>query len=182
MTNRETLAGALSRLAWGNVLLLLDFKLGNLDILPNWLGILLITGALPVLEREQPSVGLLRPLGTLLALWEGLTWIIHLFGGAVNLPLLTILAGVISLYFHFQLLTDLAAIAGEVQCPQAGSLLRLRTVRTVLLAVLTLPLNWERVPALTVILLVVLLIVAIWIARTLFGMKRSLLEPEILPS
>ena len=182
MTERNTLAGALTRIAWGNILLLLDINLGTLDILPNWLGVLLILGALPVLAREEPTAALLRPLGILMAVWEGTVWCVKLFGGTVNLPLLTVLAGVVSIYFHFQLLTDLSSIARRYACPQEQSLLRLRTVRTVLLAVMTLPLSWGQIPVLTVVLLVILLVVAVWIARTLFAMKGSLLEPETLPS
>lgn len=183
MNNRTELAGAISRIAWGNVLLLLDINLGTVDILPNWLGMWLILGTLPTLARlEEPSFGLLRPLGVLLTLWEGLGWTVKAFGGTLDLPLLGTIAAVVSLYFHFQLLTDLATMAERYHCPQEDSLLSLRTVRTVLLALLALPLGWEKIPVLTVIILVVLLVVAIWIARTLFAMKRSLLEPgELAP-
>ena len=77
---REELADAVKRIAWGYVLLHVNVNLGSLNILPNWLGYLLILGVLPMLGEREPSALLLRPLGILLALWEGVLWALTLFG------------------------------------------------------------------------------------------------------
>lgn len=36
MENREKLAAAVKRMAWGHLFLLLNLNLGTLNILPNW--------------------------------------------------------------------------------------------------------------------------------------------------
>ncbi len=173
MTNRERLAAA-KLTAWGYLLIRIDLNLGVLDILPGWLGYLLILKALPAFGEEEPSAKLLRPLGIVLALWEGARWLAALCGVTVDSYLLTILAGVVELYFHFQLLTDLSRIAGKYACPQEGKLLTLRTVYTVAATLSLLSLPWEDWLAVGVAVALTGMVTAIWICKTLFSFRRSL--------
>ncbi|MCD8142119.1 MAG: hypothetical protein LUD83_02380, partial [Clostridiales bacterium] len=80
MTNREKLAAAAKLTAWGYLLIRIDLNLGALDILPGWLGYLLILKGLPAFGEEEPSAKLLRPLGIVLTLWEGAGWLAALCG------------------------------------------------------------------------------------------------------
>ncbi len=66
---RRRLADGVKLIALGYLLLHLDLNLGALNILPNWLGYILILKALPALGEYEPSALLLRPIGILLALW-----------------------------------------------------------------------------------------------------------------
>ena len=84
---REKLAGAVKFIAWGYILLHLNFNLGTLNILPNWLGYVLMLQALPILGNDEPSAPLLRPLGIILALWEGALWALAIFGGSLYIVL-----------------------------------------------------------------------------------------------
>ena len=78
------------------------------------------------------------------------------------------------LYFHFQLLTNLAEIAGWYGCPEQRKILCLRTVRTLLVTGLSLPVPWARYAGLTLGVAVVNLAAALWICSLLFSLRSSL--------
>lgn len=115
---REKLYTALSRVAWAYVFIYINFNLGTLNVLPPWVGYALILSALPLLKEERRDLPLLRPLGELLLVWDFCGWLL-LFLSEITLEshflfwdLLLVAA---NLYFHFQLFTDLAAIAARYQ-------------------------------------------------------------------
>lgn len=177
---RQNLCRAIKHIAWGYVLLYLDVNLATFNILPDWLGFLLILFALPALAEEVPSAALLRPFAILLAAWEGFEWLAKLFGASIGVDLTVpfLIINVIVLYFHFQLLTDLATLSEKFDCPQTAMLLRLRTVNTLIATALALPLPWEQAEWLAITALLVYGAIVIWICFVLFGLKRSLTEEE----
>lgn len=179
--DRTGLCEAVKHIAWGYVLLHFNFNLGSLNILPNWAGYLLMVGDLPTLSKEEPSAALLRPLGLLLAGWEGLCWAMTIFGRDLSLPLLEAVSTVIALYFHFQLLTNLSTAARNHQCPQEKRILHLRTVRTLLITLLALPFPWERHEVLVIGIALVFMAVAVWICSVLFSLNTSLREEQPAP-
>lgn len=143
MTDRETLYKGASCAAWGYLFLYLDFNLGTVSILPRFVGWLLFLSAIRHLSAQRRDLALLRPLGILLAVWNGADWLVSWLGTTVDgrfLPL-DLIVGAASLYFQFQFLTDCAALAAEYQPPEGEldrRLLRWRTVQTVLITVTTL--------------------------------------------
>ena len=64
-----------------------------------------------MLSLWEESMGLLRNLGFLLALYEGVERILNLMGGKADIPIISLIAGVIGLYFRCELLTNMACIA-----------------------------------------------------------------------
>ena len=174
MTQQETLCWAVKKIAWGYLLLHLNFTLGTLNVLPDWLGYIFMIQALSSLSQEEPSATLLQPLGVLLAVWSGLLWLAALFGQTLHLYILEVLAAVLSLYFHFQLLTNLAHLAARYGCPEGQRLLTLRTVRTLLITLLALPLPWQQYEWLSLLIIAAHLVVAIWLCSVLFSLRRSL--------
>lgn len=179
---RQRLADGVKLIAFGYLFLHLNLNLGTLNVLPNWVGYLLILRALPALGEYEPSALLLRPLGILLALWEGFLWGMALLGSSQDDSLFTVIAAVIALYFHFQLLTNLADSAKQFGCPERSRILTLRTVRTVLITLLALPVSWADYQVLTTGIAIVFVIVAVWICVVLFSFRRSLeLTPEADP-
>ena len=178
---------ALSHIAWGNLLILLDFSLNRLDVLPNWVGYLLIFYAIGWLAGELRDLPLLRPFCTLLLLAELADWVaVFLTGEALTgrLFLVNALLVCVSLYFHFQLLGDLAGLAGRRE--EAGPLARrLRTCRNVdaVTRVLARLLAWLPGPetlltALAALLVITGLVVCIIIAHDLFALRRFFPEDE----
>ena len=112
--NHAGIRSALSRIAWAYLLIHLHFRLNNLDVLPDWAGYLLIFSSIALLSGELRDLPLLRPFCILLGAVSGVDWLSFLLTGAEftgRFFLLSALITCVALYFHFQLLTDLAALA-----------------------------------------------------------------------
>ena len=139
----KTYVHNLSRIAWAYVFLLIDFSMSVIDfsinVLPGWVGFLLIFLALPSVEEQEPSASLLRPLVILLGLWEVIRWVGTLVTGSVfDVPLLTLILSALSMYFHFQFLTNLSSIArAHGLLEDSEKLLHLRTGLTLFTALVT---------------------------------------------
>lgn len=129
----------LSHAAWGYFFLHFDFNLGPVSILPRFVGWLLLLSAISALQRERRELGLLRPLGILEALWSGGDWLLSWAGSGTggHILFLDLLLEVVTLYFHFQFLTDMAALAEEVRPEEDALACRLLRRRTVYLLTLT---------------------------------------------
>lgn len=172
--NREKFAVSTGYIAWGYVLLYFNINIGSLDLLPSWLAYVLFFAALPVLAEISPSAKLLRPFALGLSVWSGVCW---LFGTEWYPPLLGVLESVVALYFHFQLLTELASLAQHCACPQERRILTLRTVNTIFQTVFLLGrFLWDAWEGAAVLLLIANLVVLVWICAVLFGLRRSLRE------
>ena len=186
MTDRETLYRGASHAAWGYFFLYLDVNLGALNILPDWAAYLLFLSAIRKLQGERRDLALLRPLGILLALWNGIDWLAAFGGGSVSghLPPVDLVISVVQLYFHFQFLTDCAGLAAAYQSPGEGvdaRLLRWRTLQTVLLTAAVcltyLPLDWEGAGAVVLTLLAAACVIAgLCIMAALFALRRLFRE------
>lgn len=139
----KTYVHNLSRIAWAYVFLLIDFSMSvndfSINVLPGWVGFLLIFFALPSVEEQEPSASLLRPLVILLGLWEVIRWVGTLVTGSVfDVPLLTLILSALSMYFHFQFLTNLSSIArAHGLLEDSEKLLHLRTGLTLFTALVT---------------------------------------------
>lgn len=143
----EKLYRGVSHAAWAYFFLYFNINLGSLNILPDFVCYLLLWSAIGCLEEEERDLTLLRPLCVLLGVWAGADWVFTLFGGTLDGQFrpMDLLISVAAIYFHFQLFTDFAHLAARYQSQGEEldrSLLRLRTVHTLLLtavAVLTWP-------------------------------------------
>lgn len=185
-TDRETLYRGASHAAWGYFFLYLDINLGSLNILPDWAAYALFLSAVGKLQGERRDLALLRPLGLLLAVWNGADWFFTLFGGSVSghLPPLDLVIGVIQMYFHFQLLTDCAALAADWEA--AGEtvdrrILRWRTIQTVIqtgvMCLSYLPAEWETAVMTTMTAMVLVYLAAgLGTMLALFALRRLFRE------
>lgn len=171
-------SSAIQKIAWGYVFLHLDFSLGPLNIFPDWVGYLLFWLAIPILSTQAASARLLKPLTVALGAWQLLRWVLTLFGVSWSSILLSTIAAVLNLYFHFQLLTNLASIAHLHNCSEENRILRLRTTQTILSTVLFLPFPWLEWDWLLIPIMLLHLIVTIWICSVLFSLRRSFMLPE----
>lgn len=185
--NNQNIRHALSRIAWAYLLILLNFRINDLDLLPNWAGYLLIFLAIGQLSGELRNLPLLKPFCILLGIAAGVDWLALPLSGAEltgRFFLLSALVACVALYFHFQLLTDLAGLAGRRE--EAGPLARrLRICRNVeaVTRVLALLLAWLPGPeglltALAALLVITGLVVCIIIAHDLFALRRFFPEEE----
>ena len=187
--DREGLYRGLSNAAWGYLFLNFDLNLGTVSVTPRFVGWLLFVAAIRDLAQERRDLALLRPLVLLLLGWSLLDWLFawagrSLEGQILFLDLLTAAAG---LYFHYQFLTDMAALAERYQDPEDNLDRRLRRRRTqylVLVTVIqltvTLAGNWRQAWQvwLTMGLAVAGCVVAVLIMAALFALRRYFMPGE----
>lgn len=137
--DRESLYRGLSNAAWAYLFLNFDLNLGTVSVTPRFVGWLLLVAAIRDLARERRDLSLLRPLGWLMAAWNGADWLLRWAGQTIDghILFLDLIISVAAIYFHFQFLTDLAALAERYQ-PQDGDLdRRLRRRRTAYILITT---------------------------------------------
>lgn len=133
----SNLCSGISKAAWGYFFLYFNLNINTISLTPSFVGFLLFLSALKLLEEEERELSLLRPLGILLALWHGIVWFASWFGAdPEGLLFLDLIIALANLYFHFQLLTNLASIAAKFQLEGSAHdtrLLKCRTIQTVML-------------------------------------------------
>ena len=171
MSRTENMKKALLLVIWGYILIHVNINVGPINILPDFLGYVLFYMALPLLAEEAPSAKLLRPLALIIAAWELVIWcgILPIFGQTA--VIFRTLDSALSLYFHFQLLTNLAEIAQKLEYPGYRRLLTLRTVKTLLITFFALPLDWDELFYGSMALVMVSVVVAVWICAVLISFR-----------
>ena len=184
MTDYQKLYTGIGRAAWGYFFIYFDINLNTVSILPSFIGYLLFLSAINYLCDEERELNLLRTLGVILTAWHIVSWFASF--GAIKLdgmlPAVDIIIGVVNIYFHFQLLTNLASIAAKYQSEDHefdAKLLRYRTMQTVMLTaviVLGYLAKWqaELVTFVSVGMIIAYLIVAILLMKTLFDLRRDI--------
>ena len=111
-------------------------------------------------------------------------WVLPVFGLGTLIDeayILGVVISVVSLYFHFQLLTNLADIAGRFNAKRQKSVLLLRNVRTVLLTLLALPWPIDRIEGsldtfIGAIIMLVGFSLIIWTLYTFFGLRGDIAQ------
>lgn len=167
---------ALTKIAWGYVFLYLNINLGTVDILPAWGGMLLIFFALDGVAERESSAKLLKPFALILIATELIQWVMNILYVTVSWSWIEVVLGIISLYFHFQLLTNLADISERDRSAYTAKLRFFRTAQTVLVTIATILdveiITWES-GILFIIIGALLLIMMIGLVITLFAYKNE---------
>lgn len=122
MNELQKLRSAITRIAWGYIFTLVDIKIGQIDILPSFIGFGIMLSAFSLLKEKSKTVSLLRPFAYVLIVWNVISWILKA-GVSVSVPFLSVtiinyisyIIEIIELYFNFQLLTEMSIIAAEYQ-------------------------------------------------------------------
>lgn len=143
--NRTERRKGLSRVALAYVFLMVDVTVNTLNVLPGWVGYLLLLSAISLLEPELRDLPLLRPFCLILAAAEAVDWTAALLTGQDLLQQILPVRAVwtcLAMYVTFQLLTDLAGLA-ERDGVSARGLLICRNLDVLIRAAVFLPLPWE---------------------------------------
>lgn len=179
----NTLSSAIKKIAVSYIFIYFSINIWVIDILPDWLGYFMIVSVLPVISQEERSAQLLRPFGIALGVWTIIEWILKMIGAELNLMLVNLVVGIIVIYFHFQLITNIASL--DIEESKRKRLLILRTLIVILHTIMTLslltPPNLIDNEVYTYILMGIAIpqtIFCIWIACELFGLSKSLLQAE----
>lgn len=182
----EKLYTGIGKAAWGYLFVYFNFNINSVSLLPTFVGYLLFLSAINDLREEERELELLKPLGTILAVWHGLNWLGSFVGVGLGgmWQVADILIGMVNLYFHFQLVTNLASVARKHQ-PEGYSLdaelLRYRTVQTVILTALIVIGHFSAWvgnlgTVVSVLAVIVYLVLGIALMKVLFELRRCLRE------
>lgn len=173
MEQREQLSRALRKIFWGYIFLYFDINLGTIDILPAWIGYIYFSQAINVcIEKEEESAKLLKSICMILTIYRLIDWFVMMFGIKMDILIVSELFSVITLYFHFQFLTNLANIAHKYECPIENTLLALRTVHTVMMTILTFTVHFEKIEWLSLMIMVAQIIIMIFICFVIGKFRR----------
>ena len=191
--DREKLYSGLSCAAKGYLLIHINFNIGmngvQINILPAFAGYLLLLSAIEKLSGERRDLALLRPLCLLLAGWHAVDWMFTWAGTRLGamLPVVELLIQVVTLYFHFQFLTDMAALAETYQPVGSGLDQRLRGRRAAYVVLSTVISVLSSVPAgrfeeekmvVMILLAVAAMIVVLFITGGLFELRKLFKEEQ----
>ena len=173
MEQREQLSNALRKIFWGYIFLYFDINLGTIDILPAWIAYILFKQAIQgSIEVEEESAKLLKPICLVLIIYRFIDWFVLMFGIEMNVLILTEVFAVISLYFHFQFLTNIANIADKYSYFGTNALLHLRTIHTILMTILTFTVHFEEIYWLSIMIVVVQVIITSFICSVIDKFRR----------
>lgn len=192
MTEPNQLYTGLSQAAWGYFFMTFDFNLNGVSVLPRFVGFYLLFSAIGKLPVERRDLNLLRPLCILLTGWSGMDWLLSWRGGGIegHVLFLDLLVTAVTLYFHFQFLTDMAALSERYQPEDDNLASRIRSRRTAytllvtaaaLLQSLTQAFPWEWWPGIVVFTAVIACIVALMIMADLFHLRQFVSKTETGP-
>ena len=184
MTHAEKLYSGISKAAWGYFFLYFNININTVSILPAFVGYLLFLSAINLLKDEERELSLLHSLGVILALWTGAEWLVSFAGLKIEgmWHFIDILICLINLYFHFQLLTNLASIAAKYQ-PEGyeldAKLLRYRTLQTIMLTAIEIIVCFhlwfsEAWAIISLCMMIIYLIAGICLMKALFRLRKCL--------
>ena len=181
----KTLSSAIKKIAISYILIYLHVNISVIDILPDWLGYFLIVSVLPVISEKEKSAQLLKPFGIAIGIWNIFEDVLKIAGDELNLTVISLVFSIITIYFHFQLITNVANL--DIEEPTKKRLLNLRTATVILHTVLTFSLfiptvidvDNEIYTYILMIMLIPQLIICFWISGELFKLSKALKEKEI---
>lgn len=184
MTAYQKLYTGIGRAAWGYFFIYFDFNINTVSILPSFIGYLLFLSAINYLCDEERELTLLKTPVAILTVWHVASWFASF--GSVDLSSMLrsidIIIGIVNIYFHFQLLTNLSSIGTKYQ-PDGyeldKKLLRYRTLQTIMLTsviLLTYLKKWldSFGTFVSVCMIIIYLIAGVLMMKALFDLRRCL--------
>ena len=180
----KTLSSAIKKIAISYILIYLHINISVIDILPDWLGYFLIVSVLPIISEKEKSAQLLKPFGIAIGIWNIFEDVLKIAGDELNLTVISLIFSIITIYFHFQLITNVANL--DIEEPTKKRLLNLRTATVILHTVLTFSLfiptvidvDNEIYTYILMIMLIPQLIICFWISGELFKISKVMKEKE----
>ena len=181
----KTLSSAIKKIVIRYILLYLHINISVIDILPDWLGYFLIVSVFPIISEKEKSAQLLKPFGIAIGIWNIFEDVLKIAGDELNLTVISLVFSIITIYFHFQLITNVANL--DIEEPTKKRLLNLRTATVILHTVLTFSLfiptvidvDNEIYTYILMSMLIPQLIICFWISGELFKISKVMKEKEL---
>lgn len=181
----KTLSSAIKKIAISYILIYLHINISVIDILPDWLGYFLIVSVLPVISEKEKSAQLLKPFGIAIGIWNIFEDVLKIAGDELNLTVISLVFNVVTIYFHFQLITNIANL--DIEEAKKKRLLNLRTATVLLHTVTSLALlvptmfdiDYEIYSYFVIVMLIPQLVICFWISFELFKISKDMKEKEV---
>ena len=181
----KTLSSAIKKIAISYILIYLHVNISVIDILPDWLGYFLIVSVLPVISEKEKSAQLLKPFGIAIGIWNIFEDVLKIAGDELNLTVISLVFNVVTIYFHFQLITNIANL--DIEEAKKKRLLNLRTATVLLHTVTSLALlvptmfdiDYEIYSYFVIVMLIPQLVICFWISFELFKISKDMKEKEV---
>ena len=122
---------AIKNVAWSVVLSTFHINIGVFDILPDWLGYILLFSAVKTISDVQPTAGLLKPLALVIIADSILDTVLKFMGISMGIYVYILVISVIYNYIYFQILTDIWHTAENYNTETGWLLPPLRNITTV---------------------------------------------------
>ena len=186
--NIADICSAVKKIAWGFLLLLLDFNIMTVNVLPDWIGYIMIVSSLGAVIVDEDDLRKLHPVGIILVVWNIIEWVADIFGVGTYLSFVAVVPMILNIYYIWQLFGNLADIADKFACPQVGKILGWRvayiivTIISSAVSYVSLFMGGGEIAYIGgLILFVPGLILVIYIIAVLFSFSRALEEKSELP-
>lgn len=177
--NKYKYIQAIKRIGYGYLLTLVNINIGTINIIPDWLGYYFFHTGIQEISQYEKSTELLEPLNIILGVYEFIIWCLKIIGIEIDHYAFTVILSIISLYFHFQLLTNIATIAKTHGSIHAKRIFQLRNANVIFITVmqllvllrhnhLVLYILAKTYNSILYVLLLIGLIIGIWICRIMF--------------
>ena len=181
----KTLSSAIKKIAISYILIYLHVNISVIDILPDWLGYFLIVSVLPIISEKERSAQLLKPFGIAIGIWNIFEDVLKIAGDELNLTIISLVFNVVTIYFHFQLITNIANL--DIEEAKKKKLLNLRTATVLLHTVTSLALlvptmfdiDYEIYSYFVIVMLIPQLVICFWISFELFKISKDMKEKEV---
>lgn len=121
---------AIKNVAWYIVLISYHFNIGSIDILPDWLGYILLYKAIETIGKIQPSANLLKTFSAVMIANSVFQTVCKIFNFTVQSYVYGLVMAVIHIYLDFQILTDIWHTAQECQSASGDKIPMLKNITT----------------------------------------------------
>ncbi len=180
----KSLSWAIKKTAIGYIFIYINIKIATVDILPNWAGYIMIITALPILAQKVNSAKLLKPLGIILCIGAVINWGLDIIAYPISVHIISVLIGIIGIYFHFQLITNIAEITVDEARKKRLIILRSLTVILdtiiIFISLIFSTIYGEIYMYITFVIAIVKLAACFWITGEFFGLSKELTKEDEL--
>lgn len=174
---------SVSLVFWGYLFIYFNINLGPIDVFPGWAGYIFLVASLRGIAELEPSAKLLTPFALLLVAQDLLNCAARIVDVTLDFYWIDVVLTVVGLYFHFQLLTNLAQIAERQHSIHNRAFRWLRNCQTVLQTILAflpitknLQFEYAGINLVTFLIGATTIILLFAIMGNLHGYKKELIE------
>ena len=164
MTQEEYIY-ALKKIRNSILFILIHINIGTIDILPDWIGYILLYQSIMIIGKEEKSALLLTKLVLSLIIFYLIDWLCVILGINFNIKILVEIMVIIRIYVNFQVITHIIDISIKHKSEMTDKIRNVRNVMTILLTFLSLTSYLVNVEILAVISYVALFIYFILFIR-----------------